>query len=415
MINNPTPNAADAVRRDYDALLRRTERLMEISSVLASTLDLARLLRQILDAARELTEAEAGSILLLEPSTGELRFEATTNLRPNEMAGVMVPLEGSIAGWVVQHNQPLLVPDTRTDPRWDAQVDQMTAFATRSILCVPLVAQEQTVGVLEAVNKRQGTFTADDMQTLQWLAAQAAVAIVNARLFQQSDLVAEMIHELRTPLSSLMAASQLLLRPELSEGQQRDLVEVLERETRRLAQMTTDFLDMARLESGRVQFTLAAFDLAALLEECLGLVQPQADQRGVALTSEVGLGLPPVESDRDKVKQVLLNLLTNAIKYNRENGKVHLRAQGAPGLVRVYVDDTGPGLAPEALKRIFDRFYRSPAHEHSHEGTGLGLPIARRIIEALGGELGVQSTPGQGSTFYFSLPPKPRKTNPLGR
>jgi signal transduction histidine kinase len=415
MINNPAANAGDAARRDYAALLRRTERLMEISSILASTLDLARLLRQVVDAARELTEAEAGSILLLNSSTGELRFETTTNLLPAEMAGVSVPLEGSIAGWVVQHNQPLLVPDTRTDPRWDAKVDQLTAFATRSILCVPLVAREQTVGVLEAVNKGEGTFTTEDMQTLQWLAAQAAVAILNARLFQQSDLVAEMVHELRTPLSALMAASRLLLRPELSESQRRDIVGTLERETRRLAQMTTDFLDMARLESGRVQFTWADFDLAALLQECLEMVQPQAEQRGIALTIDIGQNLPAVESDRDKVKQVLLNLLTNAIKYNCDKGQVHLRAKGAPGVVRVFVDDTGPGLAPDALRRIFDRFYRTPALEHSSEGTGLGLPIAKRIIEALGGDLGVQSTPGQGSTFSFTLPLKPRRTGPLGR
>jgi signal transduction histidine kinase len=387
---------------------------MEISSVLASTLDQARLLRRIVDAARELTEAEAGSILLLDAVTGELRFETTTNLPPTEMVGVSVPLDGSIAGWVVRHNQPLLVPDTRTDSRWDGTVDQLTSFATRSILCVPLVAREQTVGVLEALNKPGGTFTEDDTQTLQWLAAQAAVAILNARLFQQSDLVAEMVHELRTPLSALMATSHLLLRPELGEDQRRDLVETLQRETRRLAQLTTDFLDMARLESGRVKFNFAPVDLRALLDECLEVVQPQAAQRGIALALEVGRDLPSLESDRDKIKQVLLNLLTNAIKYNRAQGQVHLRAQGAPGLVRVYVDDTGIGMPPEGLKRVFDRFYRAPASEQNSEGTGLGLPIARRIIEALGGDLGVRSTPGQGSTFFFSLPLKPRRTSPLG-
>jgi signal transduction histidine kinase len=268
---------------------------------------------------------------------------------------------------------------------------------------------------LEAVNKRAGTFTADDTQTLQWLAAQAAVAILNARLFQQSDLVAEMVHELRTPLSALMAASHLLLRPELNDDQRRELVETLQRETRRLAQLTTDFLDVARLESGRVTFDFAPFDLRTLLDECLGVVQPQAAERGITLALEAGQELPQVESDRDKVKQVLLNLLTNAIKYNRDQGEVHLRAQAVPGLVRVSVDDTGIGMQAEAIRRVFDRFYRTPASEQSTDGTGLGLSIARRIVEALGGELGVQSTPGQGSTFYFTLPLRPRKTNPLGR
>jgi signal transduction histidine kinase len=211
-----------------------------------------------------------------------------------------------------------------------------------------------------------------------------------------------------------MAANQLLLRPELGQDQRRELVETLQRETRRLAQLTTDFLNMARLESGRVTFTFASFDLRALLDECLEVVWPQAAQRAIRLTLEADQHLPPVESDRDKVKQVLLNLLTNAIKYNRDQGKVHVRAQSSPDLVRVYVEDTGMGMPQEAVTRVFDRFYRTPASEQSSDGTGLGLSIARRIIVALGGELGVQSTPGVGSAFHFSLPLRPRRTNPLG-
>jgi signal transduction histidine kinase len=410
---NPPTRDPDAAQRDYPLLLRRMERLMEINNTLASTLELAKLLRRIVDAAQELTDTEAGSILLVDPGTGELRFEATTNFVANELAGVTVPLEGSIAGWVVVHNQPLVVPDTRADGRWNPQVDEMTAFTTRSILGVPMVAREQTIGVLEALNKRGGAFTADDIQTLQWLAAQAAVAIVNARLFQQSDLVAEMVHELRTPLTALMATSHLLARPELDETQRREIIGTLQRETTRLTRLTTDFLDMARLESGRVRFSFSRFDLRTLLLECLEVVRPQAAERGISLTAETGGGLPLLETDRDKLKQVLLNLLTNAIKYNRSQGEVHLRAEAAPPLIRIYVDDTGHGISSEALKRLFLRFYRVPAIEHTSTGTGLGLPIAKRIVEALGGEINVQSTPGQGSTFYFTLPATPRKTGPL--
>ncbi len=214
---------------NYPVLVKRLERLMEISHSLASTLELGRLLRKVVDAARELTDTQASSIMLFDPVSGELRFEATTNLQATAMDGVAVPLQNSIAGWVVTNAKPLVVPNTALDPRWNPTVDEMTDFSTRSIIAVPLSARDQTIGALEALNKREGKFSDDDVTTLQWLAAQAAVAIVNARLFQQSDLVAEMVHELRTPLSALTATSHLLLRPELSETQRRELVVIIQR------------------------------------------------------------------------------------------------------------------------------------------------------------------------------------------
>jgi len=398
---------------NYPVLVKRLERLMEISHGLASTLDLGRLLRKIVDAARELTDTEASSILLFDSASGELRFEATTNLRVGDLEGVAVPLQNSIAGWVVTHAQPLVVPNTVLDPRWNPTVDERTAFGTRSIIGVPLSARDQTLGVLEALNKRQGAFNDDDVTTLQWLAAQAAVAIVNARLFQQSDLVAEMVHELRTPLAALTASSSLLLRPELSEEQRREVVLTLQRETARLAQLTTDFLDMARLESGRVRFVYARFELEALLDECRQVVVSQAAERGITISIEAGAAMPALECDRDKLKQVILNLVTNAIKYNRPEGEVVIRAEASGPLFRIYVDDTGAGIPREVQGRLFDRFYRAPNVESMVAGTGLGLTIAKRIVEAMGGEIGVQSTLGRGSTFYFSIPAAPRVTGTL--
>jgi|SRR5579859_2770759 len=389
---------------DYPALMARMERLIEISHTLASTLDQGKLLRQIVDAARELTGSEASSILLLDPHTDELRFEATTNLRAAELEGVTVPRAGSIAGWIVSHTEPLLVPDTSKDKRWDPGVDEMTAFHTRSIVGVPLTAREQTIGVLEALNKQDGLYDEDDATTLTWLAAQAAVAIVNARLFLQSDLVAEMVHELRTPLTALMATSHLLLRPEMNDEQRRELVNTLQRETRRLSQLTTDFLDMARLESGRARFRFEIFRMADLIDECIEIVRPQATERGLQVTTHLEAGLPIVESDRDKVKQVMLNLLTNAVKYNRPNGSITVEASTSPGHVRISVADTGKGIPAAAATRLFEKFYRAPDSDQYASGTGLGLPIAKRIIEALGGDIGLLPAGAEGSTFFFDLP-----------
>ncbi len=400
---NPGP---ETIRRNYPLLLRRMERLMEVSRTLVSTLDLPRLLRQIVDAATELTDTEVASIMLFDPQSGELRFEAATNMSDSGLQGIVVPVEGSIAGWIVSHSEPLVVPDTTRDPRWSHKVDQRTAFLTRSILGVPLITRNKTLGALEALNKRNGTFTTDDVSVLQTLAAQASVSIINARLFQQSDLISEMVHELRAPLTSLTAASQLLLRPDLPENKRVQITRTIQSETGRLAQMTTDFLDMARLESGRMHFNVETFELPQLLREGVEVIQAQAAARGLRIEQQLPPNLPALKSDRGKVKQVLLNLLTNAVKYNRENGRILIAVTFPPecSVCRVSVADTGRGIPPEAMPRMFEKFYRVPDSESTVVGTGLGLPIAKKMIEALGGEMGVQSTYGQGSLFYFTVP-----------
>ncbi len=402
-----TESIADQpVVRDYARLVKRMERVIAVSQTLAATLDQDRLLRLVVETARDLVGAEAASILLLDPLSSELHFEASTGPEPNELAGVAVPLEGSVAGWIVSHHEPMLVPDTRHEPRWNKSVDNLIAFDSRSIVGVPLVAHGQTLGALEAINKVTGEFDSDDVSTLQWLAALAAVAIVNARLFQQSDVVTEMVHELRTPLSALMAVGHLLLRPEITEEKRLELVEVLQRETGRLAQLTTGFLDMARLESGRVRFAYHRLRLEDILNECIGLVEPQAAEYGVNLIVDLPPGLPEIETDHDMLKQVLLNLLTNALKYNHQGGQVHVTAEALPDQLRVRVTDTGVGIPAASVARLFEKYYRAPGSE-GRTGSGLGLPIAKRIMQALGGTIALESSGPNGSTFLFELPARP--------
>ncbi len=399
-----TMGGADTIRRNYPVLLKRMERVMDISRTLASTLDLNKLLRTIIRAAADLTDTEAASIMLFDPISGDLRFEATTNEDSANLEGIIIPVEGSIAGWIVTHTEPLVVPDVSRDGRWSSVVDNKTAFVTRSILGVPLQARDKTIGALEAINKRVGVFNDDDAEILQTLAAQAAIAIVNARLFQQSDQIAEMVHELRTPLNSLMATTSLLLRPDLPEAKRADIVKMMQRETARLSRMTTDFLDLARLESGRMRFVREVFDMTELVNECVDVVRPQANNRGVTMQVALEETLPALESDRGKLKQVLLNLLTNAIKYNRENGAITVRAFVQGNKCRVNVKDTGRGIPKDAMAHMFEKFFRVAQTEDSATGTGLGLPIAKKIVEALGGEMGVESIEEVGSIFHFTVP-----------
>ncbi|NIS79447.1 MAG: GAF domain-containing protein [Anaerolineales bacterium] len=394
----------DSAIRNYPRLLKRYARLLELSSQMVSTLDLGTLLQHIADAAQELTESEASSILLYDPQTDHLYFEAATGPLEEGFSRTAVPADNSIAGWIFSNVEPLLVEDTQKDPRFFAEIDVQTSFHTRSILGVPLQTKDKTLGVIEVVNKKRGTFGADDLQLLQSLAAQAAIAIENTRLFQQSDLIAEMVHELRTPLAALMAAAHLLQRPNLADTQSTNLIQTVSKEVQRLNGMTTDFLELARLESGRVQFIREPVHLEGLVHECLELIRPQAESQNITVNTAFDHSLSPVQGDRNHLKQLLLNLLTNAIKYNRKGGWVKVSLRRDKGDLLLAVEDSGRGIPPESLPLIFERFYRVPDQGAQTTGTGLGLVIAQRIAQNHQGKITVKSEVGKGSTFTLQLP-----------
>lgn len=409
---NSPESERDLAQHNYTQLLARYERLMEISRQLTSTLDLNALLDRIIMAAIELTDTEAASILLLDPQTNELRFEAATDISSGTRDALVVPKEGSVAGWVVTHGEHVLVTDAPNDPRWFQDVEKSVEMKTRNMLAVPMLAHTKVIGALEALNKKDDApFTDDDINTLSTLAAQAAVAIENARLFQQNDFIAELVHELRTPLAALKASTALLLRPNLPENRRTDIIVTMERETDRLSKMTTEFLDLARLESGRARLELLPFDILQLVNESVDVVLHQAQERQISV--EI-LGTSVVlEADRGKVKQVLLNLLTNAIKYNQEQGRIDVTLERATDkgedYLAVAVKDSGKGISKADLAHIFERFYRVADVDGFTQGTGLGLVIAKRIIEAHGGSMWVHSIEGAGSTFTFTLPLHARK------
>jgi signal transduction histidine kinase len=393
--------------RNYPLLVRRYARLLEVTTDLATRLDLEGLLQRIVEAAQELTDCEAASLLLYDPKSQHLYFEAATNALMEGVGRQTVPTESSIAGWVFSHTEPLLVEDALTDPRFFREMDVLTRFQTRSVLGVPLRTQDKTLGVIEAVNKRKARFDDQDIRILQALAAQAAIHIENTRLFLQSDVVSEMVHELRTPLAALLAASYLLQRPDLPREQLEKLGGSIYSEVKRLNEMATDFLELARLESGRARFTREPVDLAGLVRECLEVIRPQADAERLRLEGVFAPEVGPVVGDRNRLKQVVLNLLTNAVKYNQKGGlvRVEVSAEGTQAVLTV--TDTGRGIPTESLPHMFERFYRVPDQEGATAGTGLGLAIAKRIVEANRGTIEIVSEIGTGSTFTVRLPAAP--------
>jgi signal transduction histidine kinase len=379
-------------------------RLIDIARDLASTLDLDILLSRIVHAAAEISGAEAASILLFDDTSRQLYFQVATNMDESTRRGIVVPLEGSIAGWIVNNRQTVRITNAHKDPRFFSNVETTTGFSTESLLGIPLVTKNKIVGVLEALNKPKGKFTDTDESMLLVLGAQAAVAIENARLFQQSDLISEFVHELRTPLSSLSTATYLLLRPEMSQEQRDQIVNNIHSETMRLNSLASSFLDLARLESGRVQFRKTRFSIADLFYECKDVMSSKALENDIQIRVESPEGLPLLDADRDKIKQVLLNLLSNAIKYNRPNGTVMLRTEVVEKEIVMYIQDTGLGIPDESLPHLFEKFFRVREHESRVAGSGLGLSICKQIIHGHGGRIEVKSKISVGTVFSVFLP-----------
>ncbi len=392
-----------------EARLESYQRLLSLSQVLTSTLDLLELLDLIVNAARDLTRTEATSILLLDAKTGDLYFEAVTGSKSDEIKRVVVP-PNSLAGWVVREGRVEIINDVSKDDRFYAQSDVRTGFQTRALIGVPMKVKERVIGVLEAINPADGrSFTDEDVELLTTLSAQAAIAIENARLFHQSDLISEMVHELRTPLTSIVAYSELLLRQEVPPEMAREFVETIFQEAQHLANMTNAFLELSRLQSGRTRFQMAPFAIADLLDDVTNLLRPQAEERGLTLQVVMPDRTPRVIGDRERIRQVLVNLASNAVKYNKPYGEVRLELEPLPeaALVRLNVRDTGRGIPAKDLPHIFEKFYRVADNEGYAQGTGLGLNIVKQLVEAHGSQMLVTSEVDVGTTFSFTLKSAP--------
>jgi PAS domain S-box-containing protein len=234
----------------------------------------------------------------------------------------------------------------------------------------------------------------------------------------KSEHLARMSHELRTPLNAILGFAQLLELDDLTNDQRDSLAHILAA-SRHLLALITEVLDIAAIEAGRLPLSLEPVALAEVVDEAVSLIRPLADQQGILLVGPPHPCAEQVLADRRRLKQILLNLLSNAVKYNRPGGSVQLACNQPSGeRFRVEVADTGPGIPPEEIERLFIQFERLGDDPTSVEGTGLGLPLSQRLAEAMGGSLSVASTVGQGSTFWVELPPAPTRVDhgqPSGR
>lgn len=305
--------------------------------------------------------------------------------------------------------KPLVIEPLPVDPSLGEQYASLVQrLELRRVLVVPLLARAKVLGVLAISRGGERAFAPDEIQLAEDLALRGGAALDNARLYareqaatgSRDELMAILSHDLRNPLNVISMAAANLRRH--ADPDARRKIEKIDRAVLGMGRLISDLMDVTRLEAGRLQLEPETIEVPGMVEEAVDLVRPLALEKGLALRTDLAAPLPAVRSEKERVLQVFSNLLGNAIKFTPPAGTITVQASALPGEVSFAVRDTGPGIQPMQLSHIFDRFWQARAAARA--GAGLGLAIAKGIVEAHGGRIWVESKPGSGATFHFTLP-----------
>ncbi len=401
--------------------------LLRVSQLLNSSLDLPETIAQSIQLAAGAVGAEVSSVIVAEPGSGELTFYVASGGRKESLVGLRMRHGEGIAGWVIDNDQTVSVGDAARDPRFCSRVDATSGFVTRSILCVPMKLRGQTFGALEACNRIDSSlFSANDEAFLSALAHPIASAIENAQLYtrlseahgklqeldrMKTSFIAVASHELRTPLVTLKGYTDIMMMQQPSP-EQAGFLKTMRRQVDRLTRLSHDLVNMSQIDGQRVSLTLSRFPLGELVSELAEEFSGFLTLRKQTLEHRVDPTLE-LDADRERLGTILSNLLLNAIRFTPDGGQLRIGARTlAPGFVEVSVTDTGIGIPAAEFDKIFLKCYESGDYRHHTSGTmefrsgglGLGLAIARGLVEAPGGKIGVESGLGKGSTFTFTVP-----------
>lgn len=412
----------DGATNDSDSLrgmIVRLTRLVEISVTLNSTLDLQRLLQFIIDSAADLVDSDGASILLVDDKTQDLFFAAATGSDPKELAKIPVPLDSSIAGTIYREDRPLIINEVAEDPRHFRPVGERINLDIRSLIGVPMRNHDEVIGVLEAVNKREAMFNEADLQTLSIIASQAAVAINNARLVDalqraydelgkldklKSEFISIASHELRTPLALILGYATIL--KEDSKDGPTEHVEAVLNSAMRMRSLIEDMTNLNLLRVGSAEMNFENQPLQSVVRAAYEEVKETIQAKGQSLRLDIPREAMTAYVDGPKLSMALTNLLNNAMRFTQAGGEISLTLARRGPEVWFRVEDTGVGIEPQELERIFDPFYQVEEHlRRRHEGMGLGLAIVRGVARAHRGRAWASSQgQGKGATFTIALP-----------
>lgn len=394
-------------------------KLVELSVTLNSTLDLDELLQLITATATELLECEAASILLYDEKSPRLFFAAATGSDPAQLAEIPVPIDNSLAGTIFRTNKPLILNNAAQDPRHYAPVSEHIKFQTQTLLGVPMPIKDQVMGVLEAVNKREGNFNEQDAAVLSVIAAHAAIAINNARLFKARQQALEKVrvtnqiktnflslasHELRTPLSIILGYATFLQQD--THGASSEHANHVLAAASQMHSLLDQMSNLTLLQSDEMQLKKVTLPVQDVLNFALDEIKYTAARRDLQLVLAFQEESIPVNVDPEKTTLALVNLLNNAIRFSPEKSEITLGAVSQGNQVLVWVQDRGMGIPVDKLQKVFEEFYQiEPPNTRHYSGLGIGLTIAKGIIEAQGGKVWAESEgKGRGSTFKVLLP-----------
>jgi signal transduction histidine kinase len=414
-----------ASTRELTRSVGELKALGEVGQAVSSTLDLEIVLSTIVSRATQLAGMDGGAIFEYDEAGEVFRLHTTDRLSEELVAALgAAPIprgEGAIGGLALT-GEPVQIRDIADEGSYQSRVREiLIRLGYRSLLAVPLLREDRLLGGLVVNRKSSGEFSPQVIDLLRTFATQSALAIQNARLFREieakgreleaasrhkSEFLANMSHELRTPLNAIIGFSEVLYERmfgEINEKQTEYVGDILE-SGRHLLSLINDILDLSKIEAGRMELELNDFDLPSTIENTLILVRERAVRRGIELRRTIDEHLGKVRADERKVKQVLLNLLSNALKFTPEGGRIDVRAAVRDGTAEISVTDTGVGIAPEDQAAVFEEFRQVGTASKKVEGTGLGLAISRKFIELHGGSIWVKSQLGAGSTFAFTLP-----------
>jgi len=415
----------EARTQDLTRSVGELRALGEVGQAISSTLDLGTVLNAIVSRAVQLSGLDGGVVFEYDEAAEEFAQRAmtgTSGTLAEARRTTRIRKGEGVLGRTAITLEPVQVADIVLPGAYEGRLREILIDSgVRAILAVPMVREGQLIGCLAVTRNQPGDFPAETIDLLRTFATQSALAIQNARLFHEiedksrqleaasrhkSEFLANMSHELRTPLNAIIGFSEVLserMFGELNEKQEEYLKDIYA-SGQHLLSLINDILDLSKIEAGRMELEVADFSLPAAIDNALILVRERASRRGIKLGSAIDDRVGMIRGDERKVKQVLLNLLSNALKFTPEGGRIDVRATINDGMAEISVADTGVGIAPEDQEAIFEEFRQVGTADKKVEGTGLGLALSRKFIELHGGRIWVKSQSGEGSTFTFTLP-----------
>jgi len=397
--------------------------LGEVGQTVNSTLDLETLLNTIVAKAVELSGTDAGAIYVFDETDKQFVLQATSGSDEELVAALRnqrVDLHEKALRDATERREPVQLSDLNDEPPTPV-LDVILRAGFRALLVMPLLGADRVVGALVIRRRAPGVFPEHTIDVLQTFASQSVVAIQNARLFKEIEekghqlevasqhkslFLANMSHELRTPMNAILGYTELIvdgIYGDISD-KVREVLERVQSNGRHLLGLINDVLDLSKIEAGQLVLSRADFSINDLVKGVFASVEPLASGKNLALAVEVPADLPAAYGDEHRITQVLLNLVGNAIKFT-DAGQVTIAANLSNGAFTVAVRDTGPGISATDQEKIFEEFQQADSSSTREKGgTGLGLAISKRIVELHGGRLSVDSVPGAGATFSFTLP-----------